>query len=132
MVTYIESSTGVSEGGRTGLTAVVVGLSFPDWRSSFTDCGCDSTNRYSAGFDHRRRSDDQRRRRYKWNDITEAIPAFLTIIAIPDLLNSQRSRDRLHLLSDLKTMTGRSREVRPLVYVLAVLFILRYVYLAGG
>ncbi len=133
VVTYIESSTGVSEGGRTGLTAVVVAILFLLATFFSPIAGAIpaiatapaliivGALMISAVAD------------IEWNDITEAIPAFLTIIAMPltfSIANGLAIGFIFYPI--LKIMTGRWREVRPLVYVLAVLFILRYVYLAGG
>ena len=66
----------------------------------------------------------------KWEDLTEAIPAFLTLVAMPltfSIANGLALGFIFYPL--LKVLTGRWREASPLVYVLAVLFILRYVYL---
>ncbi len=133
VVTYIESSTGVSEGGRTGLTAVVVGLLFlmavffSPIAGAIPPIATAPALIIVGALMIGAVAD------IKWNDITEAIPAFLTIIAMPltfSIANGLAIGFIFYPI--LKIMTGRSREVRPLVYVLAVLFILRYVYLAGG
>ncbi len=68
----------------------------------------------------------------KWDDMTEAIPAFLTILAMPltfSIANGLALGFIFYPL--LKVITGRWRAVSPLVYVLAVLFALRYIYLGG-
>ena len=133
VVTYIESSTGVSEGGRTGLTAVVVGVLFlmavffSPIAGAIPPIATAPALIIVGALMIGAVAD------IKWNDITEAIPAFLTIIAMPltfSIANGLAIGFIFYPI--LKVMTGRSREVRPLVYVLAVLFILRYVYLAGG
>jgi AGZA family xanthine/uracil permease-like MFS transporter len=133
VVTYIESSTGVSEGGRTGLTAVVVGLLFlmavffSPIAGAIPPIATAPALIIVGALMIGAVAD------IKWNDITEAIPAFLTIIAMPltfSIANGLAIGFIFYPI--LKVMTGRSREVRPLVYLLAVLFILRYVYLSGG
>src|SRR5215813_402942 len=68
----------------------------------------------------------------KWTDMTEAIPAFLTMLAMPltfSIANGLALGFIFYPL--LKVLTGRRREVSPLVYVLAGLFVLRYVYLGA-
>ncbi len=68
-----------------------------------------------------------------WEDATEAVPAFLTLLAMP-LTFSIANGLALGFISYplIKLLAGRGREVSPLVYLLAVLFALRYVYLGGG
>jgi adenine/guanine/hypoxanthine permease len=64
--------------------------------------------------------------------LTEALPAFLTLLAMPltfSIANGLALGFIFYAL--LKLMAGRAREASPLVYLLAVLFILRYVYLSG-
>jgi AGZA family xanthine/uracil permease-like MFS transporter len=67
-----------------------------------------------------------------WDDLTEGIPAFLTILAMPltfSIANGLALGFIFYPL--LKVLTGRWREASPLVYVLAALFVLRYVYLGA-
>ncbi|HXN65303.1 MAG TPA: NCS2 family permease [Candidatus Acidoferrales bacterium] len=67
----------------------------------------------------------------KWDDFSEAFPAFLTIIATP-LTFSVATGLSLGLISYtlVKVGAGKHREVSPLIWVLTALFVLRYVYLA--
>jgi AGZA family xanthine/uracil permease-like MFS transporter len=67
----------------------------------------------------------------KWNDVTECIPAFLTIIGIP-LFYSISDGIAIGLVSYpfLKVFAGRAREVSWLMYILAVLVIAKYVLVA--
>jgi AGZA family xanthine/uracil permease-like MFS transporter len=66
----------------------------------------------------------------KWTDFTESIPAFLTVIATP-LTFSIATGLSFGLLSFtfLKLFAGRRKEISPLIWVLTVLFLLRYVVL---
>ena len=79
VTTYVESAAGIGAGGRTGLTALVVGICFA--LSSFlahsSDCSdsCNSTN-----FDHRRNHDAFNLKNIPWDDMAEAVPAFFTSI----------------------------------------------------
>ena len=65
-----------------------------------------------------------------WDDPTEAIPAFLTIIMMP-LAVSITEGVAFGLLAYvvLKLATGRGREVHALIYVFAILFLARYAFL---
>ena len=132
VVTYIESATGVSEGGRTGLTAVTVALLFvlamffapvagaiPPIATApaLIIVGALMINAVVS---------------IKWEDITEAIPAFLTMLAMPltfSIANGLALGFIFYPL--LKALTGRWREASPLVYALALLFVLRYAYLGA-
>lgn len=131
VTTYIESATGVSEGGRTGLTAVVVAALFvlaaffaplagaiPPFATApaLIIVGALMIGVVAE---------------IKWDDITETLPAFLTILAMPltfSIANGLALGFIFYPL--LKVLTGRWREASPLVYVLAALFVLRYVYLS--
>jgi AGZA family xanthine/uracil permease-like MFS transporter len=68
----------------------------------------------------------------KWDDFTDSIPAFLTLIATP-LTFSIATGLSLGLLSftGLKLFAGRGREVSLLIWVLTVLFLLRYAFLGA-
>ncbi|MBV9111085.1 MAG: NCS2 family permease [Gemmatimonadetes bacterium] len=127
---YIESATGVAEGGRTGLTAMVVGILFllavflsplaagiPAIATAPALIVVGSLMLRGA-------------LEVKWDDPTEAIPAFLTMLGMP-LTFSIANGLALGFITWplLKVVSGRGREVSPLVYVLAALFIARYWYL---
>jgi AGZA family xanthine/uracil permease-like MFS transporter len=66
-----------------------------------------------------------------WHDFSEAVPAFITILATP-LTFSIATGLSLGLISYtvVKVAAGKVREVNMLVWILTLLFILRYVYLA--
>ena len=67
----------------------------------------------------------------RWEDFSEAFPAFLTLVATP-LTFSIATGLSLGMLSFtfIKVGTGRYKEISPLIWVLAILFLLRYVFLA--
>jgi AGZA family xanthine/uracil permease-like MFS transporter len=132
VVTYIESSTGVSEGGRTGLTAVVVALLFL-LATLFAPIVVGILAIATApaliivGALMVRVVGE-----IKWDDLTEAVPAFLTIIAMPltfSIANGLALGFIFYPL--LKVMTGRWREASPLTFILAGLFVVRYFYLGS-
>ena len=68
-----------------------------------------------------------------WEDSTEAVPAFLTLIGMP-LTFSIANGLALGFISYplIKLVAGRGGEVGLLAYALAALFVLRYVFLGGG
>ena len=63
-------------------------------------------------------------------NLTEAIPAYLCIIAMP-LFYSISEGICIGIISYvvLQAATGKAKKVQPLIYVLAVLFVLKYVFL---
>ena len=70
--------------------------------------------------------------RVRWDDFSEAFPAFLTLVATP-LTFSIATGLSLGLLSFtlVKLGTGRHREISPLIWVLSILFLLRYAFLSA-
>jgi AGZA family xanthine/uracil permease-like MFS transporter len=68
-----------------------------------------------------------------WNDFSEAVPAFITMLATP-LTFSIATGLSLGLISYtvVKLASGKFKEINVLVWILTVLFILRYVYLAAA
>jgi AGZA family xanthine/uracil permease-like MFS transporter len=69
----------------------------------------------------------------KWSDPEVAVPAFLTMMAIPltfSIANGLAFGFTAYTL--MKVMRGKFREVSWVVYVLTAVFIVRFVYLARG
>ncbi len=68
--------------------------------------------------------------RVKWDDFSSAFPAFITLVATP-LTFSIATGLSLGLLSFtlIKVGTGKHREISPLIWVLSLLFLLRYIFL---
>ena len=71
--------------------------------------------------------------RVDWKDFTEAVPAFVTLVATP-LTFSIATGLSFGLISFtlVKVVAGKFREVSVVIWILTALFILRYVYLAAG
>ncbi|HMV46473.1 MAG TPA: NCS2 family permease [Blastocatellia bacterium] len=132
VVTYIESATGVSEGGRTGLTAVVVAALFLLAVFFSPIAGAIPPIATAPALILTGALMISAVKTIDWEDLTEAVPAFLTILAMPltfSIANGLAIGFIFYPL--LKVLTGRAREASPLVYVLAALFVLRYVYLSA-
>lgn len=130
--TYVESASGVTEGGRTGLTAIVTGLLFllalifsPLFLTipSFaTAPALVIVGFYMMGSVVK----------IDFNDMTDAIPAFLCIIAMP-LAYSISEGIAIGVISwtIISLISGKAKEkkVSVLMYILTVLFILKYIFL---
>ena len=128
--TFVESSSGVSAGGRTGLASVVTGflflvslilsplfISIPSFATApalvfvgFLMMGS------ITGIDLK--------------DPTEAIPAFLALLIMP-LVYSISDGICIGVISYvvINLFSGNAKKIKPLMYVLAILFILKYAFL---
>jgi len=130
---YIESATGVAEGGRTGLTAVTVGglfllAVFLSPIAAAVPAVATAPALIVVGSLMLRNALG-----INWQDMTDALPAFLTILAMPLTFSIANGLALGFIAYPLvKLLAGRAREVSPLVYVLAALFVLRYAYLGAG
>jgi len=132
VVTYIESATGVSEGGRTGLTAVTVAALFVLAMFFAPIAGVIPLFATAPALIIVGALMIGAMTSIKWDDMTEAAPAFLTMLAMPltfSIANGLALGFIFYPL--LKVLTGRWREASPLLYVLAGLFVLRYFYLGA-
>ena len=138
---YIESSTGVAAGGRTGLASVVTAALF--FLSLFcyplakmigggygADGGLTLYPVVAPALILVGTMMMASVRAVDWGDTTESIPAFLTIVMMP-LTVSITDGIAFGFVSYavLKVATGRWREAHWLVYVFALLFVLRYAFL---
>ncbi len=70
--------------------------------------------------------------RVRWDDFSESFPAFLTLVTMP-LTFSIATGLSLGVLSFtfVKLGSGKRREVSPLMWILAILFVLRYAFLGS-
>ncbi len=138
---YIESAAGVAAGGRTGLSAVVVAalflaaLFFSPLVSMIgggyqTAAGTTLYPVVAPALILVGTMMMKGVRLIAWEDATESIPAFLTIIIMP-LTVSITDGIAFGFISYavLKTVAGRAGEAHWLVYLFAVLFVVRYISL---
>ena len=129
---YLESAAGVQAGGRTGLTAVVVALLFlaalffapiagvvPAYATApallFVAC---LMLRDLVDVD--------------WSDTTESVPAAITALVIPFTYSIAHGiAFGFITYAGLKLLTGQARQVKPVVWVIAVVFLIKYSYVSG-
>ena len=130
--TYVESASGVTEGGRTGLTAATTAVLFllaSIFSPLFLTIPSFATapalivvGFYMMGAVVK----------INFDDMTDAIPAFLTILVMP-LAYSISEGIAIGVVSWtlINLLSGKAKEkkVTPLMYVLTVLFILKYIFL---
>ena len=125
---FVESASGVAAGGRTGLTALTVGVLFilalflspialaiPSYATApaLIYVACLMMREFAE---------------INWDDIVEATPAALTALLMP-LTYSIANGLAIGFISYacLKTMTGKWRSVHPATWIIAILFIIRFV-----
>ncbi|MEM9217534.1 MAG: NCS2 family permease [Cyanobacteria bacterium P01_F01_bin.150] len=129
VTTFAESASGVAEGGRTGLTAVVAAIMFliallfvpifeaiPAFATApaLLIVGVLMMSNVSS---------------IRWGDLTEAIPAFVTIFFIPLGFSIAAGLSAgLILYPFTKAISGRAREVSLITWILAAVFIARFVF----
>ncbi len=130
VTTYIESASGVGEGGRTGLTSVVVGILFLLAMFIAPIVGivpavATAPALIVVGFLMLTVV-----KVMNWEDLTIAIPAFLTIVAIPLTYNITNGIG-IGFVSYVivKAFSGKYKEVHPLMYLVAVAFGLYFAFL---
>ncbi len=130
VVTYVESTSGISEGGRTGLTSLTTGILFilalffgglvgvvpaEATAPALVIVGVLMMGAVT---------------KINFEDFTEALPAFFTIAIMPfsySIANGIAAGIIFYPI--VKLVTGKHKEVNPIVYILALLFIIRFVLL---
>ena len=132
VTTFVESASGVAEGGRTGLTSLTSGILFglslflsPIFLAipSFATAPA----LVIVGFLMLTSIT-----KIDFNDYTEAIPCFITIIAMPFMYSISEGIAMgtiAYVVINLVTGKAKEKKISPLMYVLAVLFICKYIIL---
>ena len=133
VTSYIESAAGVAAGARTGLSNIVVAALF--LLAAFCSPLAAAIPAYATApaLILVGALMTESIARVKWSEFTEAIPAFVTLLATP-LTFSIATGLSLGLISYtlVKVAAGKFREISLLIWILTALFILRYIYLAAG
>jgi AGZA family xanthine/uracil permease-like MFS transporter len=141
VTSYVESASGISAGGKTGLTSIVTGILmllslflaplakmvgggcligegirlYPVIAPALIIVGCMMMSCV---------------KKIEWDDLTEAIPSFLTIAVMPFCGFSITEGISFGFISYsiLKIATGKGRDVNWIIYLFSALFLLRYIY----
>jgi AGZA family xanthine/uracil permease-like MFS transporter len=129
---YLESAAGVQAGGRTGLTALVVAVLFlaalffapiagvvPAYATApallFVAC---LMLRDLVDVD--------------WSDTTESVPAAITALVIPFTYSIAHGiAFGFITYAGLKLLTGQARQVKPVVWIIAIVFLIKYTYVTA-
>lgn len=129
---YIESSAGVANGGRTGLTAlstsffVVISIFLFPLASSLAAVPAITSPALIIIGSFMMESISK----IEWNDITEAFPAFVTIIGIPltGSINDGIAFGFIFYVV-LKLSKKQWKDIHPLMYLFAILFVIQLLWL---
>lgn len=133
VTTYIESAAGIEEGGRTGLTALVVGVLFlavglfVSPIAEIIPPQATAPALMIVGFYMLTIV-----KNIDFDDLTEALPAFFVLVTIPytySIADGIGAGFISYVI--MKIVAGRYREVHPLMYLLAIVFVVYFLYLAG-
>ena len=140
VTSYIESSSGVAEGSRTGFSNIITAVLFiaaiffaplagmigqPCMHNGIQLFPSTAPALIVVGFLMMANV-----KRIGWDDATEAIPAFLTIIWMPLAFSiSEGLAVGFISYTLLKLITGRFKDLNPLIVILSVVFVLRYIFL---
>lgn len=127
--TYIESGSGVSVGGRTGLTAVVVGILFLLTIFFSPLAGLVPAYATAGALVFVGILMASSLIEVKWDDLTEATPAFITAAMMP-FTYSITEGIAFGFISYciMKAGTGRWREINAPVWVVSVLFLIKFIW----
>jgi AGZA family xanthine/uracil permease-like MFS transporter len=130
---YVESAAGVQAGGRTGLTAVAVALLFlaclfiSPLAAVVPAYATAPALLYVACLMLRELGD------IDWSDSTESIPAAITALTMPFTYSIATGvAFGFIAYAALKLFTGRAGEVRLIVWIIAAVFLFKFVYLGVG
>ena len=130
VTTFVESSAGVAAGGRTGLTSVTTGIMFIlalFIAPLFAIIPAAATAPVLVVVGVFMMSAVME---INWHDLTEAVPAFLTIAMMPFAYSiAEGIVFGIVSYTLIKTFTGKPKDVSALMWVLSVLFVLREIFL---
>ena len=129
ITTFVESASGIEEGGRTGLTAITTAVLFilalflwPIF--SVIPSFATSSALIVVGFLMMKNV-----AKIPWDDVTEALPAFFAIFAMPFFYSiSEGISFGIISYCIINLLTGKSKKLNPVLIVVAILFILKYIF----
>ena len=132
VTTFVESASGVAEGGRTGLTSIVAGilcalslllspifLASPSFATAPALIVVGYLMLTSVT-------------KIDFSDMTEAIPCFIAIIAMPFMYSISEGISMgviSYVVINLITGKAKEKKISVLMYVLAILFVLKYIFI---
>lgn len=126
---YVESSSGVAQGGRTGLMAIVVGLLFLG--ALFFSPLMTMIQGYAVAgaliYVGVLMASDLKR--VNWDDVSDSAPAFITMIMMPFTFSiSDGIAFGFISFCVIKAVTGNIKEVNPTVWIISALFLIKFIF----
>ncbi len=130
VTSYVESASGVAAGGRTGLTAIVVGLLFLASMFLAPLAGMIPAYATAGALIYVAMLMMTGMKQINWDDMTDAIPAIITVIMMP-LTFSIANGIAMGFVTytALKLFSGRREEISLSIWVLTALFIAKFIFL---
>ena len=135
VTTFVESSTGIAAGARTGLASLVTGVLFLLSTALAPVAGMIPSSATTpaliiVGVLMMKSAASET---IHWDDFEEALPCFLTIAMMPFAYSiSDGIGFGFISYTLIKVFRGKAKEVQPLVYIVSVLFVLKYVLTIVG
>ena len=132
VTTFVESASGVAEGGRTGLTSIVAGILFALsllLSTIFLAIPSFATAPALIVVGYLMLTSVTK---IDFSDMTEAIPCFIAIIAMPFMYSISEGISMgviSYVVINLITGKAKEKKISALMYVLAVLFVLKYIFI---
>lgn len=130
---YVESASGIEEGGKTGVTASTVGVLFILSTFLWPLAGAVPGAATAPALILVGALMMQAAKDIDWMDLSEGVPAFLTVMLMP-LTFSIANGVSFGVIAYcvIKAVSGEAKKVSPILYVVALLLIARYVFLVEG
>lgn len=129
---YIESAAGVQAGGRTGLTAVAVALLFLACLFIAPLAGAVPAYATAPALFYVACLMLSELSHIDWTDTTESVPAAITALFMPFTYSiAQGVAFGFISYAALKLFTGRAKEVKTIVWIIAAVFLFKFIYLGA-
>ena len=130
VTSYVESASGVAAGGRTGLTAVTVGVLFLAAMFLAPLAGTIPAYATAGALIYVAMLMMTGMKQINWDDMTDAIPAIVTVIMMP-LTFSIANGIAMGFITytAMKFFTGRKADISLSIYVLTAIFISKFIFL---
>ncbi|WP_261842294.1 NCS2 family permease [Aliamphritea ceti] len=130
VTSYVESASGVAAGGRTGLTAITVGMLFLAAMFLAPLAGMIPAYATAGALIYVAMLMMTGMKQINWDDTTDAIPAIVTVIMMP-LTFSIANGIAMGFITytAMKLFTGRRDEISLSIYVLTAIFISKFIFL---
>lgn len=132
ITTYVESASGISEGGKTGLTSTVVAILFLVSLFFAPIIGIVPSQATAPALIIVGALMIGSVTKVNFEDFSEAFPAFMTIAFMPFTYSISNGIAAGFIFYPItKIVVGKAKEVHPLMYIIGLLFLLRFAFFMG-